>query len=197
MSSVMFWVVLVALVFVVPALLTVVVVLTRRGGGRATDTTQAGPVVPRPVTEAEASELAERTAELTARQAELDAASAALTQRRDRVDTEHRELRSKADALMASAQRARSEADVLDACARARVTATDTPLSGRASSSQSRPSAATSPTTVIAGARMPAALASAASEPRVETTWRWPGSVPRSTIAAPDDAGRPPATSCG
>lgn len=111
MSSVMFWVVLIALVFVVLALLTVVVVLTRRSGGGATTSELAGSIEPTPMTDAEASELAERTAELTARQADLDAASAELAKRRDRADTEHRELRTKADVLMASAQQARSEAD--------------------------------------------------------------------------------------
>ncbi len=72
------------------------------------------------------------------------------------------------------------------------MTATVRPNSGRDSSQEiSDRSAATSPTSVIAGARMPAA--SSAIESSVETTVFCPGSVPRSITATGVDADRPPA----
>ncbi len=82
-------------------------------------------------------------------------------------------------------------------CARARVTATVTPCSGRASSHAIDSwSPATSPTTVTAGARTPSAAARSAIESSVPTVVRWSAIVPRSTIATGCDGGRPPATSC-
>ena len=79
------------------------------------------------------------------------------------------------------------------AWARARVTATVRPSSGRAAASQpsESPSAATSPMTVIAGALISCAAAASASVSTVAITWRWPGSVPRSITAAGSAAGRP------
>ena len=54
------------------------------------------------------------------------------------------------------------------------------PRSSQASDSRS---AATGPTSVTAGARIPAAAARSATSPSVASTVRWPGSVPRSTTA--------------
>jgi hypothetical protein len=74
------------------------------------------------------------------------------------------------------------------------VTATVRPCSGRVSSQASRSrSAATSPTSVIAGARMPV---TDPISPNVDSTVFCPGSVPCSTTATGCDAGRPPAISC-
>jgi ribonuclease Y len=101
MSSILIWVVLVALVVVVLVLLTVIV-LVRRGGALPA---AASPSPERlPAVEAEGSEN-------IARRAELDAASAELASLRERSETEYRELQAKADTLMASAERARVEAD--------------------------------------------------------------------------------------
>ena len=76
------------------------------------------------------------------------------------------------------------------AWARARVTATVRPCSGRRSShARSSRSAATGPTTVTAGARMRSASARAATSASVATTVRWPGSVPRSITATGSPGG--------
>ena len=76
------------------------------------------------------------------------------------------------------------------ACARARVTAIVRPCSGRDSSQAicSR-SAATGPTSVIAGARMPSSAARSATSASVASSVRWPGSVPRSTTATGSSGG--------
>ena len=82
------------------------------------------------------------------------------------------------------------------ACARARVTATVWPLSGRGDSHSSAPaSPATGPTTVIEGARSCSRRAISAMLCSVPVTVRWSGSVPRSTIATGSEAGRPAAIS--
>ena len=75
-----------------------------------------------------------------------------------------------------SAPSSRSRAARPLACARARVTATTSPCSGRRSSHAivSR-SPATRPTRVIAGGRMPSASTRAAMPASVSTTVRWPG----------------------
>jgi ribonuclease Y len=101
MSSILIWVVLVALVVVVLVLLTVIVLVRRSG---------ASPAAARPSPEALRAVEAEG-AETIARRAELDAASAELAGLRERSETEYRELRAKADTVMASAERARAEAD--------------------------------------------------------------------------------------
>ncbi len=69
----------------------------------------------------------------------------------------------------------RSVAAIPLACARARVTATRLPPSGRASASQpsSSCSAATPPTTVIAGALIPASATRDAMSLSVPRTERW------------------------
>src|SRR3954470_4555604 len=100
MSSILIWVVLVALVVVVLVLLTVIV-LVRRSGVLAP--AAAPPAADRPTVEPEADTLA--------RQRELDAATADLATLRERAESEYRDVRAKADTLMASAQRARVEAD--------------------------------------------------------------------------------------
>ena len=102
-----------------------------------------------------------------------------------------------AGASTTSAPSARSRAASALACARARVTATRRPASGRAASSQasSSPSAATGPTSVIEGGRTPACAARSAMVANVPCTARWPGSVPRSTMTTGSLSGRPPATS--
>ncbi|MFL6063729.1 MAG: ribonuclease Y [Friedmanniella sp.] len=100
MSSILIWVVLVALVVVVLVLLTVIV-LVRRSGVLAP--AAAPPAADRPTVEPEADTLS--------RQRELDAATADLATLRERAESEYRDVRAKADTLMASAQRARVEAD--------------------------------------------------------------------------------------
>ena len=78
--------------------------------------------------------------------------------------------------------------------ARARVTATVRPLSGSgARHASSVASPATAPTTVIEGARISCACARSAIVASVPVTVRWWGSVPRSTIAAGSEGGRPAA----
>jgi ribonuclease Y len=101
MSSILIWVVLVALVVVVLVLLTAIV-LVRRAGALPVAAAQAPAV-------SSAGEPEE--SESLARRAELDAATAELATLRERSETEYRELQAKADTLMASAQRARAEAD--------------------------------------------------------------------------------------
>ena len=99
-----------------------------------------------------------------------------------------------AGASTTSAPRSRNRPARALACARARVTATVFPCSGRASSQPIRAcSAATSPTSVMAGARAPAAASTIVSS--VASVVFWPGSVPRSTTATGWSAGRPPAIS--
>jgi hypothetical protein len=79
------------------------------------------------------------------------------------------------------------------ACARARVTTTLRPNSGRRSShSSSSRSRATEPTSVIAGGPMPACTTRSAMSASVPLTARWPGKVPRSTTATGSVGGRPP-----
>ena len=78
------------------------------------------------------------------------------------------------------------------ACARARVITTLRPKSWARSNQASRSrSAATGPTTVSAGGRMPSASARSAISSSVALTTRCPGSVPRSITAAGSEAGRP------
>ena len=99
-----------------------------------------------------------------------------------------------AGASTTSAPSPRSRAASALACARARVTATVRPYSGRVSSHAScSRSAATGPTSVIAGARMPC---TEPISPSVDSTVFCPGSVPRSTTATGSDGARPPAISC-
>ena len=84
-----------------------------------------------------------------------------------------------------SAPRSRRVAARPLAWARARVTTTRRPCSGRRSSqASSSRRAATGPTTISAGAPMPSRSTAAAIVPSVATTVRWPGQVPRSIAAA-------------
>ncbi len=100
-----------------------------------------------------------------------------------------------AGASMTVAPSARSRAASALAWARARVTATVRPCSGRCSSHASCSRiAATSPTSVIAGARMRSSCARSAMSASVASTVRWPGRVPCSITAAGWSGGRPPAT---
>jgi ribonuclease Y len=101
MSSILIWVVLVALVVVVLVLLTVIVLVRRSSALPAAAASSAA------LPAATAAEESENSA----RRAELDAATAELASLRERSETEYRELQAKADSLMASAQRARVEAD--------------------------------------------------------------------------------------
>ena len=83
-----------------------------------------------------------------------------------------------------SAPSSRSRAARPLACARARVTATTSPWSGRRSSHAivSR-NPATGPMSVIAGGRTPSASTRAPMPASVSTSVRCPGCVPRSTTA--------------
>ena len=101
MSSILIWVVLVALVVVVLVLLTVIVLVRRSGALPAAAARSAA--VP--------AAMASEESENSARRAELDVATAELASLRERSETEYRELQAKADSLMASAQQARVEAD--------------------------------------------------------------------------------------
>ena len=80
------------------------------------------------------------------------------------------------------------------AWARARVTATTSPWSGRRSSHAivSR-SSATGPMSVIAGGRTSSSATRAAMSRSGPVTTRWPGSVPRATTAAGSAGSRPAA----
>jgi ribonucrease Y len=101
MSSILIWVVLVALVVVVLVLLTVIVLVRRSG---------ALPAAASPSAAVQAATASEES-EIDTRRAELDAATAELAGLRERSESEYRELQAKADSFMASAQRARVEAD--------------------------------------------------------------------------------------
>ena len=96
-----------------------------------------------------------------------------------------------AGASTTSAPSARSRAASALACARARVTTTLRPLSGRRSNqASSSRSAATGPTIVTAGARMPARRPRRGARAWCAAS-RWPGSVPSCTIAAGSSRGAP------